>query len=90
MSDVICLKSEAFEVLLDRVVEHINQKFNLPNQFKWITPETAEALLNTKRAKLQELRDTGQIRYSQPTAKHILYDVDSIQAYLEKHARETF
>jgi len=39
---------------------------------------------------LQKLRDTGSIRFSQPEKRIILYDIDSIYAYLEKHTKETF
>ncbi|MEZ2413922.1 helix-turn-helix domain-containing protein [Muriicola sp. E247] len=39
---------------------------------------------------LQKLRDEGKIRFSQPQKKIILYDRDSLNVYLENHARETF
>lgn len=39
---------------------------------------------------LQRLRDEGHIRFTQPDRKTILYDTDSINGYLEKHAKETF
>ncbi|MEP7218857.1 MAG: helix-turn-helix domain-containing protein [Bacteroidota bacterium] len=48
-------------------------------------------LLNIKsRTTLQKLRDEGKIRFSQPQKKIILYDRDSIEAYLQKHAHNTF
>jgi hypothetical protein len=39
---------------------------------------------------LQKLRDKGKIRFSQHLRKNILYDLDSIYEYLEKHAKDTF
>jgi len=39
---------------------------------------------------LQKLRDEGQIRFTQPEKKIILYDSDSIIEYLEKHSKDTF
>jgi hypothetical protein len=44
----------------------------------------------TSKTTLQKLRDEGKIRFSQPEKKLILYDVDSIYEYLNKHARDTF
>ncbi len=37
-----------------------------------------------------KLRDEGKIRFSQPEKKIILYDLDSIHAYLNHHAKSTF
>ena len=48
-------------------------------------------LLNIKsKTTLQKLRDEGKIRFSQPQKKIILYDRDSIDTYLQQHARNTF
>jgi len=48
-------------------------------------------LLNIKsKSTLQQLRDNGRIRFSQPQKKIILYDTDSIHDYLEKNAKDTF
>ena len=47
--------------------------------------------LNIKsKTTLQELRDNGDIGFSQPRKKVILYDVDSIETFLEKHSRKPF
>jgi hypothetical protein len=37
-----------------------------------------------------KVRDEGKIRFSQPEKKIILYDSESIHAYLEQNARDTF
>jgi len=88
--EVICLEEAAFYALLDQVLkrlrEHEGQKAD-----KWISDEEAMKLLNIKsKTTLQKLRDEGRIRYTQPQKKVILYDRDSIQAYLERNARNTF
>lgn len=88
--NVICLEDSAFYALVDKVVERIKEK-NGKSEDKWIGPEEAMKKLRiTSKTTLQELRDGGEIRFSQPRKKVILYDSDSINEYLERHARETF
>ena len=88
--EVICLQDEAFYQLIERVVERIKEK-NSVTEDKWISPEEAmQKLRIASKTTLQKLRDEGKIRFSQPEKKLILYDVDSIYQYLEKHAKETF
>ncbi|UWX54353.1 helix-turn-helix domain-containing protein [Maribacter litopenaei] len=87
---VVCLQEDAFYALFDKVIEHIESK-RQDQPEKWIDGETAMKELGIKSTTtLQKLRNEGKIRYSQPQKKIILYDRDSINAYLEKHARETF
>lgn len=87
---VVCLQEDAFYALFDKVVEHIEStRKNQPA--KWIDGEEAMQVLGIKSTStLQKLRDEGKIRFSQPYRKVILYDRDSLQEYIEKHARETF
>lgn len=88
--EVICLEDEAFFALLDRAVEHLKTTLNV-KQDKWISSEEAMRRLNiTSKTTLQKFRDEGRIRYTQPDKKIILYDADSIDAYLEKHSKEMF
>ncbi|MFS4416456.1 hypothetical protein [Maribacter sp. 2307ULW6-5] len=88
--EVVCLQEEAFYALFDKVVEHVESKRNnVPA--KWIDSEEAMFHLKIKSTTtLQKLRDDGKVRFSQPQKKIILYDRDSINEYIEKHARETF
>lgn len=87
---VICLEDAAFYKLIDEVVERIKEQ-NSVTEDKWISPEEAmEKLRIRSKTTLQRLRDEGRIRYSQPDRKTILYDMDSLNEYLEKHAKETF
>lgn len=88
--EVICLEDAAFYSLLEQVVNRLKLEKS-ETQEKWISDEQAMQLLNIKsKTTLQKFRDEGRIRFSQPDKKIILYDRDSINAYLEKHARNTF
>ncbi|WP_306565419.1 helix-turn-helix domain-containing protein [Flavobacterium lindanitolerans] len=87
---VICLEEKAFYELVEQVVERLKEKNNVVRD-KWVSNEEAMRLLNVKsKTTLQKLRDEGKIRFSQPEKKIILYDTDSINAYLEKNSRDTF
>jgi exoribonuclease R len=87
---VICLQDEAFYALIDEVIAHIKATQS-PKADKWISGEEAMKLLRiTSKTTLQKLRDEGKIRFSHPEKKIILYDVDSINEYLEKNTRNTF
>jgi hypothetical protein len=88
--EVICLQDAAFYSLIEEVVLRIKEKQNLVSD-RWVSRE--EAMLKLRISSittLQKLRDTGAIRFSNPAKKLILYDVDSINSYLEKHAKNTF
>ena len=87
--EVICLEEEAFFELIDRVVERLSGVSQ--EAPKWVNQDEAMRLLNIKSATtLQEYRNNGEIRYSQPRKRVILYDRDSIKEFLEKHAKDTF
>lgn len=90
--EVICLETEAFYKLVDNVVTRIKKDTGLKaDEWKWIPEEEAMAKLNiSSKTTLQKLRDNGEIRFTQPRKKIILYDRDSIAAYLEKHAQDLF
>jgi hypothetical protein len=88
--NVICLQDDAFYALIDEVVARIREKQSI-QQDKWISSEEAMKMLRiSSKTTLQKMRDEGRIRFSQPEKKIILYDVDSINEYLNKHAKETF
>jgi hypothetical protein len=88
--EVICLETEAFYTLVDTVVERLeSQSPDIEN--KWIDTEEAMNLLGIKsKTTLQKYRDNGDIRFTQPRKKIILYDRDSILDFLEGNAKETF
>jgi hypothetical protein len=88
--EVICLESDALYSLVEQVVERIKEKNNITHD-KWIDGETAMKLLGIKsKTTLQYMRDNGQIRFTQPKRKIILYDRDSIMEFLDSKAQETF
>ena len=88
--EVICLETEAFYDLIDKVVERLeSQSPDIEN--KWIDTEEAMSLLGIKsKTTLQGYRDNGDIRFTQPRKKLILYDRESILEFLEGNAKETF
>ena len=88
--EVICLESQAFYSLVEEVVKRIKDKENIEMD-KWIRTEDVMELLGIKsKTTLQKLRDEGNIRFSQPQKKIILYDRDSVMEYLDKHAKDIF
>ena len=87
---VICLEETAFYELVEQVVARLQNKHGQEKE-RWVSGEEAMRLLNIKsKTTMQSLRDNGQLKFSQPQRKIILYDRLSIDAYLEKNARNTF
>ena len=88
--EVICLETEAFYSLVEEVVKRIKEKENI-EQDKWIQTEEVMEMLGIKsKTTLQKMRDEGNIRFSQPQKRIILYDRDSVMEYLDKHAKDVF
>lgn len=88
--EVICLQDEAFYSLVEQVFERLKEK-EKTKEDKWISSDEAmQKLRINSKTTLQKLRDEGKIRFSQPEKKHIVYDLNSIYDYLEKHAKDTF
>ena len=88
--EVICLQDRAFYQLIDEVVERVMEKHQV-SEPPWVSPEEAMSILNVKsKTTMQELRDTGRVRFSQPSPKRVVYSRQSLYDYLEEHAKETF
>jgi hypothetical protein len=88
--EVICIHDGAFYALIDKVLEHIQQKHSVKED-KWISGQEAMKKLRiTSRTTLQKMRDEGSLRFSQPEKRIILYDADSINEYLNRNSRDTF
>jgi len=88
--EVICLQDEAFYTLVEQVVNRLKEKQSIKSD-KWLTGEQVMRMLHiTSKTTLQKLRDEGKIRFSQPEKKIILYDAESVNNYLGKHAKDTF
>ena len=89
--NVICIEEDAFHTLIDGVIKYVKSQMESVIQDKWVGKNEAMRLLRIKSATtLQKLRDEGKIRFSQPEKKHIVYDRDSINDYLEANAIEPF
>lgn len=88
--EVVCLQSEALYALIEQVVRRLLEQHSAAPD-KWIDDVEAMRLLRIKsKTTLQKLRDEGKIRFSQPGRKIILYDRESIEAFLEQHAHNPF
>lgn len=88
---VLVLDGDNLNEFVQQLVTEIKSQLQASPQRKWIDGAEVMDLLGIKsKTTLQKLRDEGKIRYSQPEPRIILYDRDSIDAYLEKHAKNTF
>lgn len=82
----ICIDEPDFFELIDTLYERLKGK---DKGDKWIIPAEAMRRLNiSSPTTLQGLRNSGSIKFSQYSKKQIMYDSDSIDEYLEKHARK--
>ena len=89
--EIVCIESEAFYRLLENVMQHFKKNQKQQQSDKWISDVEAMRMLRIKsKTTLQKLRDEGQIRFTQPKKKLILYDTDSIREYLEDFVYEPF
>jgi len=88
--EVICFQDEAWYKLVETVVQRM-QEANKVKSKKWLSGEEVMDMLHIKsKTTLQDLRDSGKIRFSQPEKKMILYEADSIEEYLNQNLRKTF
>ena len=84
------MEEEAFYKLIEQVVERLSAEHNAPAE-RWIDGEEAMKMLKLKsKTTLQNYRDEGKIRFSQPSKKVILYDRFSIEEFIENNAKDTF
>lgn len=89
--NVICMEEPAFYELVETVVQRLRKDTPSTSQKEWVNSDEAMTLLNIKsKTTLQKLRDTGKIRFSQPNKKIIVYELASINRYLEENAQNTF
>ena len=86
--DIIQIHSQAFYELVAQVIAYIKKSTDTPS---WVDTETAMKILNIRsKNTLQKLRDEGKIVYSKTTAKNILYDINSLYAYIQQNKTEVF
>jgi len=87
--EVICIETEAFYLLLEKAVVRLEKK--LIEKPRWIKLDEAMQILAVKsKSTMQKLRDNGEIVFSQPNKRIVLYDRGSLEAYLVKHSKERF
>lgn len=88
--NVIHIEESAFYEMIEQIVERLNAKHNAPIE-RWIDGATAKKRLGiSSNTTLQKLRDTGEIEFTQPSRKTILYCSVSIDDYLERHRQKRF
>jgi len=86
---VVVPDGESPDNFVQKLVTEIKGQLQAAPHRKWIDGGEAMDLLGIKsKTALQKLRDEGKIRFSQPQPRIILYDRDSIEQYIEKHAKE--
>lgn len=77
-----------FSTFLDALVSRLKSEMGVKRD-KWVDGEEAMRYMRiSSKTTLQNMRDRGDIRFSQPLPKHILYDLDSIDEYLNRHANK--
>lgn len=88
--DIIHIDSDAFEKLLDAVIEYAGLKREQEKNI-WISEEEVFAITGiSSKGTLLKLRANGRIRYSQAFARVIMYDKNSVLKFMEDNARNTF
>jgi hypothetical protein len=81
----ICIDEPDFFQLIDTLYERLKGK----EKEIWLNSETVMSLLNiSSPTTLQKLRDAGAFKISQLSKKVILYNRESVEEYIEKHARK--
>lgn len=86
---MVCFEGDALKILIEEISDRIKVDKKITHD-RWITPEHAMELLNIRKTTLQKLRKGGQITYTQPQKKTILYDYESIMNYLDNSAIKKF
>jgi hypothetical protein len=86
----LAMETEDLEWVANRVAELLQGKLHAQND-PWINEEKAMIMLNvSSKTTMLRLRNEGAIRFSQPYKKIIVYDRNSILAFLERYAKNTF
>lgn len=87
--EVIIIEKEAFYKLLDEVIMKVKEDLKIEKE--WITEKELMSILNIKsKSTIQKLRNQGEIEYSQPVRKLILYSSKSVMRFIEKYKHATF
>jgi hypothetical protein len=77
--NIICLESEALKSLVRALANELKNE-----NFPWVDEKEAMEMLRiNSKTTFQKYRDTGKIDYSKISAKHILYNRQSILDFIE-------
>ena len=97
--EVIIIGSKAYKKLQEEQLQRFKEVLIVANkeallqlsmESDWIRTEEAKNLLGVKsKSKMQQLRDYGEIEFTQP-GKIILYSKKSIVDYLNRHRVEGY
>jgi hypothetical protein len=84
------MEESEFMALVETVIERLSEKTaEGAYQPDWISKEEALKTLNIRsKTTLAKLRDEGDIVFTRPKPKLILYSRSSILSYLEKHTQK--
>ncbi|PSL24177.1 helix-turn-helix domain-containing protein [Dyadobacter jiangsuensis] len=83
------MNPDEFEKFLNELVTRLKKEMGVKPRDKWVDGEEAMRYMRiSSKTTLQKLRDTNAITFTQPLPKHILYDLDSIDEYLNKHSNK--
>lgn len=86
----ILLDPLQLEMLADILYTRIEKRLSA-YQDKWLDLSQVKALLRVSSSStIQDLRDSGQLRFSKINSRTILYDRDSVLEYIERHIKEKF
>ena len=84
------IESESFYKLVKVVVERLKAEHNITEN-RWISAaEAMQKMGISSKTTLQRYRDAGLIKFTSPGGKIILYDLQSINQFLEKKSHQTF
>ncbi len=87
--EVIIIETEAFYKLIDEIIFKVKE--NLKIEKEWITEKELMSILNIKsKSTIQKLRNQGEIEFSQPVRKLILYNSKSVKLFIDKYKRKSF
>lgn len=85
---LLVVDQDSLRLLLEELLQSIPIQIS---EKEWITLEETMEMLNLKsKTSIQKLRDKGEIEFTQPMKKIILYRRSSVLEYLEKHSRKTY
>jgi hypothetical protein len=86
---LIVFQDEAYQQLVMEFRKMLVEAIAEVKQEEWLSPEETKKLLGIKsKSKLQQLRDTGEILFSQH-GRIIKYSRQSINKFLLKHITKT-